>query len=257
MIVISLSVTQKLLKQWVFIKNETMPIHSMKYTKLAFLALLPLFFSCQSGGEKVVLFDGQSLEGWEGNPDFFRVEDGAIVAGRLLAAIPQNEFLCTEQEYADFELTLKAKLVGPGENGGVQFRSRRVENSSEMYGYQADIGYINAGWIQGFEHVADKAKGMEADARFPLWAALYDESRRRIPLAVAAPDKVMQHLKEGDWNALRVRAEGKRIRIWLNDELMTDYEEAEDVAQSGKIGLQVHSGPPLEVWYKDIFIEEL
>ena len=229
----------------------------MKYTSFTFLVLLTIFFSCQTGGEKVSLFDGQSLEGWEGNPDFFRVEDEAIVAGRLVAAIPQNEFLSTKKEYADFELQLKAKLVGPGENGGVQFRSRRVENSSEMYGYQADIGFINAGWIQGFENIAEKAEGMEADARFPLWAALYDESRRRIPLAVADPDQVMQNLNEGSWNELRVRAEGNRIRIWLNNELMTDYEEEEDVARSGKIGLQVHSGPPLEVWYKDIIIEEL
>jgi len=68
---------------------------------------------------------------------------------------------------------------------------------------------------------------------------------------------VMQNLNEGNWNELRVRAEGNRIRIWLNNELMTDYEEEEDVARSGKIGLQVHSGPPLEVWYKDIIIEEL
>jgi hypothetical protein len=229
----------------------------MKYLSLTFFALLSLFFSCQPEGEQLALFDGQSLEGWEGNPDFFRVEDGAIVAGRLLAAIPQNEFLCTEKEYTDFELQLEAKLVGPGENGGVQFRSRRVENSSEMYGYQADIGYINASWIKGFAHVAEKAEGMPDNARFPLWAALYDESRRRIPLAVAEPDQVMQNLNEGDWNVLRVRAEGKRIRIWLNDELMTEYVEEEDVAQTGKIGLQVHSGPPLEVWYKNIFITEL
>jgi len=222
-----------------------------------YFALLLIIMGCQSGQESVSLFDGKSLNGWEGSPDFFRVENGAIVAGRLVASIPQNEFLCTQKEYADFDLKLKAKLVGPGENGGVQFRSRRVENSSEMYGYQADIGFINAGWIKNFPQVADNAQGMEDSARFPLWGALYDESRRRIPLAVAGPDQVMQYLNEGEWNNLRVRAEGNRIRIWLNDALMTDYQEEEEVAQSGKIGLQVHSGPPLEVWYKEIFIEEI
>lgn len=229
----------------------------MRILTIAFFSLNSFFLSCQSGTEEIALFDGESLQGWEGNPDFFRVEDGAIVAGRLMAAIPQNEFLSTEKEYTDFDLRLKAKLVGPGENGGVQFRSRRVEDSSEMYGYQADIGFINAGWIKGFSDVAEKAEGMADEARFPLWGALYDESRRRIPLAVADPEKVANQLKEGEWNELRIRAEGERIRIWLNGELMTDYDENEEVAQRGKLGLQVHSGPPLEVWYKDIYIVEL
>lgn len=227
-----------------------------KLLSSSFLLFL-IFTGCQSGQAPVPLFDGQSLEGWEGSSDFFRVENGAIIAGRLVASIPQNEFLCTEKEYADFDLQLKAKLVGPGENGGVQFRSRRVDNSSEMYGYQADIGFINAGWVKQFPPVAEQAQNMEDQARFPLWGALYDESRRRVPLAIAEPEKVMQHLKVGEWNDLRVRAEGSQIRIWLNGTLMTEYQEEEEVAPSGKIGLQVHSGPPLEVWYKDIFIEEL
>lgn len=229
----------------------------MKYLLNTILFCSFLMHSCLFSSEEVALFDGESLDGWEGNPDFFRIEDGAIVAGRLVAAIPQNEFLSTKKNYTDFDLRLKARLVGPGENGGVQFRSSRVENSNEMYGYQADIGYINAGWIRGFKNVSDKAQGMEDHVRFPLWGALYDESRRRIPLAVAYPDRVMQNLNEGEWNEMRIRAEGNHIKIWLNGELMTDYQEDEDVAKSGKIGLQVHSGPPLEVWYKDIFIEEL
>ncbi len=229
----------------------------MKTAFRSYLALFLIVIACQSEQEPVSLFDGQSLEGWEGNADFFRVENGVLVAGRLVASIPQNEFLCTEKEYADFDLQLKAKLVGPGENGGVQFRSRRVENSSEMYGYQADIGFINAGWIKNFPQVADYAEGMGDRARFPLWGALYDESRRRVPLTVAPPDQVMQNLHVGEWNDLRVRAQGNRIRIWLNGALMTDYKEEEEVAQKGKIGLQVHSGPPLEVWYKDIFVEEI
>ena len=51
--------------------------------------------------EPVVLFDGQTFDGWEGNLDWFRIEDEAIVAGRFDARIPRNEFLCTNAEYAD------------------------------------------------------------------------------------------------------------------------------------------------------------
>ena len=50
------------------------------------------------------IFNGNSLLGWEGNAYWFRVEEKAIVAGRLTEKIPHNEFLCTVREYADFEL---------------------------------------------------------------------------------------------------------------------------------------------------------
>ena len=69
------------------------------------------------------LFDGKTLNGWEGDLKVFRVADGAIVAGTLEDKIPRNEFLCTTATYGDFELRLKFKLLGgDNANAGVQFR---------------------------------------------------------------------------------------------------------------------------------------
>ena len=51
-----------------------------------------------------LLFDGTTFNGWEGNMDFFRIENGSIVAGRLNKKIPNNEFLCTTSEYENFDL---------------------------------------------------------------------------------------------------------------------------------------------------------
>src|SRR5437879_2628827 len=72
------------------------------------------------------LFDGKSFKGWEGDLSIFRIEEGAIVGGTLKATIERNEFLCTTEEYGDFELRLKFKLLGdPARaNGGIQFRSQ-------------------------------------------------------------------------------------------------------------------------------------
>ncbi len=117
-------------------------------------ALLLSFIVCSlSGAEKkkdegfVSLFDGKTLNGWEGKKEFFRVEKGAIVAGFLNKKVPNNEFLVSKKEYADFELRFEAKLVGPGNNAGVQFRSQRIPNHHEMIGYQCDIG----GWSKGIK----------------------------------------------------------------------------------------------------------
>ncbi|GAB5405964.1 MAG: DUF1080 domain-containing protein [Aureliella sp.] len=183
------------------------------------------------------LFDGKTLDGWEGNNKYFRIEDEAIVAGTLKDKIPHNEFLCTKREYGNFELRLEAKLVGKGNNAGVQFRSKRVADSTEVSGYQADAG---AAWDR------------------PVWGALYDESRRRKMLAEGPKDKLTAWVKEGDWNELRILAVGDRIQIYLNGHRTIDYTEKEaDIPRRGIIGLQIHSGPPTEAWYRNIRIREI
>lgn len=183
------------------------------------------------------LFDGKTLEGWEGNTKYFRVEKNAIVAGSLMEAIPQNEFLCTTSEYGDFELQFEAKLVGEGNNAGVQFRSRRVPNDHEVSGYQCDAG-------AAFDR--------------PVWGALYDESRRNKMLAEAPREELLKWVKPDDWNELRVVAKGDRIQLFLNGHQTVDYREADsDIPRNGIIGLQIHSGPPTEAWYRNIRIKKL
>lgn len=179
------------------------------------------------------LFDGKSFKGWEGNLDWFRIEDGAIVAGTLERAIPRNEFLCTEKRYGDFELRLKFKLLGEGANAGVQFRTERIPNHHEVRGYQADMG---DGW----------------------WGSLYDESRRNKILAKADEKLIEKILKRDDWNEYRIRAVGPRIQLWINGEQTVDYTEPDDdIARTGIIAVQIHGGPPSEAWYKDIEIREI
>lgn len=198
-------------------------------------ALYVLLATAAIGAEEgfVSLFDGRTLDGWEGNLDSFHVQDGAIVAGTLKQRIPRNEFLCTKKEYGDFELRLKFKLVGKGANAGVQIRSRRIPNHHEVKGYQADLG---DGW----------------------WGSLYDESRRNKILAKADPAVVKEALRPDDWNDYTIRCQGKRIQLWINDRQTVDYTEADDgIEQVGLIGVQIHGGAPSEAWYKDLRLKPL
>jgi hypothetical protein len=183
------------------------------------------------------IFDGKTLQGWEGKKKFFRVQDGAIVAGFLNARIPNNEFLASEKEYGDFELRFEAKLLGQGNNAGVQFRSQRIPKTHEMIGYQCDIG----GWSKG-----------------TIWGFLYDESRRRKMLAEAPQEELKKHVQpKGEWNKLVVRAEGPRIQIWLNGYQTVDFTEKEkDIPLKGCLGLQVHGGPPAECHYRNLRIKK-
>ena len=181
----------------------------------------------------------------------FRVEDGAIVAGTMKEKIPNNEFLTHKKEFTDFELQLKAKLVGEGGNAGIQIRSRRATKAEiasqdkkthlpahEMYGYQVDMG-------KAWDNI--------------WWGKLYDESRRRKVLAGPEDEKKLEELvKFDDWNDYRIVAQGKRIQIFLNGTKTVDFtEEEDDIAVTGLIGLQIHGGPPSEASYKDIRIREI
>ena len=182
----------------------------------------------------VKIFDGKTLTGWEGNTDYFRVEDGAIVAGTLKAGIPNNEFLCTERTYGDFELRLQVKLQGQGNNAGVQFRSQRVPDDHEVSGYQCDVGVA---WDR------------------PVWGGLYDESRRNKMLAEGPADKLPGWVREGDWNELWIRAVDNKINLFVNGHPTIEYVEQDPkIARQGIIGLQIHSGPPTEAWYRNIRI---
>jgi hypothetical protein len=187
----------------------------------------------EAAGLLVLLFDGKTFAGWEGNLKTFRIEHGAVVGGSLRQGLPHNEFLCTTKPYGNFELRLKCRLVGSRANGGIQFRSRRIPNHHEVRGYQAD---------------------MAAGA----WGTIYDESRRNRVLAGPSVQQQRAIVRADDWNDYVIRCQGPHIQLWLNGHLTADYTEPDaSLSQRGIIGLQIHGGPPAEAWYKDIVLRLL
>lgn len=176
------------------------------------------------------LFNGTDLTGWEGNTDLWTVSSGSIV-GRS-SGLKQNEFLSTTETYGDFELSLEFRLEGGQGNSGIQFRSLRVPGSSAMEGYQADIGQ-------------------------QYWGCLYDEHRRKKILAQAPPE-LFQKLKKAGWNQYTIRAEGNRIRLTLNGVTTVNYTEKDaSLPATGLIALQLHSGPPMKIEFRNLKLTRL
>jgi hypothetical protein len=187
-------------------------------------------------GKSIVLFDGSSFAGWQGDTQHrWRIENQALVGGSLKETVPHNDFLCTTRPFKNFDLRLKVKLEGTGfVNGGIQLRSQRLkEPAFEMSGYQADMG-------EGY------------------WGSLYDESRRNRVLAHGHAAVLKCILRTSDWNDYVIRCENSRIRLWFNGVLTVDYtEDQRDIPLEGLIGLQIHGGGKAQASYKDISIEEL
>jgi hypothetical protein len=147
---------------------------------------------------------------------------------RLSAAtktgLKQNDFLKSDFVLDDFRLVFQVKLTPNTENSGVQFRSEPFEGH-EMRGPQADIG---AGW----------------------WGKLYEENGRG--LLWDKPGDAF--VKQNEWNTYEILAVGGKIRTALNGQLCTDLTD-DKVARRGVVGLQVHSGGPMEVRFKEFELE--
>ena len=210
----------------------------MLLTRLFSILCTAIFVTAVAAAAPTSLFDGRTLAGWEGDEKWWRVQDGALTGGSTTEKVPKNFFLATTRSFQNFELRLKLKLTGVPNTGminsGVQIRSLRVPEHTEMSGYQVDAG---DGW----------------------WGKLYDESRRNkviaVPADLAAVDAAV---RKNDWNDYRILAEGPRLRTWLNGVPALDYTETDPaIALDGKIALQIHSGGIALVQIKNVVIEEL
>ena len=170
-------------------------------------------------------FNGTDLAGWEGRDDVWKVENGEIV-GKSETGLAKNDFLKNKMKLGDFRLVFKVKRVPDGANSGVKCRSEPVPNSHEMKGYQADIGQ---GW----------------------WGKLYHESGRGL---LWDKDPPAGTVKKEDWNTYEILAVGHKIRTAVNGKTCVDFDDPQGELE-GVIAVQVHSGGPTEVRFKDFELE--
>ncbi len=178
------------------------------------------------------LFNGKNLEEWiVDTPGLWRVEGGMIIG--TSPGLKYNDFLRTKKHYRNFVLKVTFRMTDETgkANSGIQFRSKPMEGSHEVIGYQADMGQ-------------------------QYWGCLYDESRRKKVL-VKASEAALAGLKKGDWNEYTVTARGNRITLELNGVKSVEWVENEAVDDSGLIALQLHSGPPFRMEFKDLRIKVL
>jgi dienelactone hydrolase/prenyltransferase beta subunit len=176
------------------------------------------------------LFDGKTLDGWEGDTALWGAQHGAIV-GRS-PGLKHNDFLATRATFGDFALRTTFRMRGDDTaNSGIMLRAVRVP-PHEMSGYQADIG-------QNY------------------WGCLYDESRRNKVLVQASP-RAVESIRKGGWNSYEIRAMGDQVNLSLNGVPSVSYREADPaIAREGSIAVQLHAGTPLTVEFEDILIQRL
>ena len=208
------------------------------------------------------IFNGKDLTGWEGAPDLWSVEDGAIT-GKTSAEHPakENTFLVWKGgEPADFVLRCSF-LIKPGNekgfsNSGIQYRSRVVKPEYWVVsGYQADM---EAGKTYTGILYEEKARGILAQRGQKV---VIDENGKInvVGSTGRTAEQVEASVKHGEWNTYEIIAKGNHLIQKINGEVtvdVTDEQEAK-AAKSGIIALQIHAGPPMFVQIKDLRIKML
>ena len=100
--------------------------------------------------------------------------------------------------------------------------------------------------------------GYQADIGQNYWGCLYDESRRNKRPRPGVADAALKALRKGGWNQYVIGAMGADIRLALNGVTSVTYRETDpDIARDGRIAVQIHAGGPMEVQFKDIYIQPL
>lgn len=198
-----------------------------------------------AGLEWKAIFNGHSLDGWDGDPRLWSVEDGVLV-GQTDASgrkIKQNSFLIWDGgEAANFELEFDARITTPN-NSGVQYRSRKLdEDGWRVVGYQFDL-----------------------HPRQQYCAMLFEEGGRGIVaergqhVRLGETKEVVGELEIievdlAEWQSFRLVVKGHRYEHYVNGVLQTIVEDADEKkrAASGLIALQLHQGPAMRVEFKNI-----
>ncbi len=204
----------------------------------------------ESGFESI--FDGKTLDGWQGGSRYWRVADG-LMTGEITpeTVIKSNTFIIWQGSMPeDFELKVDYRITPEG-NGGINYRSVVIPdkvtpaNRFAMRGYQCDIDGQN------------RYTGNNYEEKGRLFLATRGEVthvtgvRKPVILSRLGDNTALGAKLEAGWNSVHLIVRGKVMIHNINGQIMSMVIDDDPARQKkGQIGVQVHVGPPMRVDYR-------
>ncbi len=179
----------------------------------------------QAPKEVTPLFNGKDLTGWEpflednGDPEkVWTVKDGVLRCEGKPAG-----YIRTRDAYKDYVLIVEYRWPEDGGNSGVLVHTTG-EDVVWPKSIESQLAADNAGdfWMIGGNEIAEHV----------------DKSSRRVPNKTDDSEKPL-----GEWNTMRIVADGDTITVFVNDEEVNKATQA--TATGGDICLQ-SEGTPIE-----------
>jgi len=243
------------------------------------LLIIILSIGCKvsnSSQEKdfVNIFDGRTLNGWEGDSKYWRVENGNLV-GEITpqTLLKTNSFIVwKEEEPANFELKGEFNITEKG-NSGINYRSEKLSDVPHaLKGYQADIDGANRYTGQNYEERGRTTLAYRGQITTinPQSGNLTPEEIRakvknnawldlKVTGSLGNSDSLKTKIKTQDWNSFHLIVRGNRLQHYINDILMSDVTDNDlmNGKSNGIIGVQVHVGPPMKVQYRKLRLKKI
>ena len=212
----------------------------------------------------VSLFDGKTLTGWDGLPNHWKVQDGAITGyTEKENPLKGNTFLVwTNGSVANFELRAKYRIIPVNDvgfgNSGIQYRSKVVDAGGFVVGgYQADF---EAGTTYSGILYEERGRGILAERGQRTRITEVNGQTKITKVGDLSPSAELQaNIKANDWNDYVIVADGNHLNHFINGRMTIDVvdDQPSKAARSGVLALQIHAGPPMLVQFKDIRIKKL
>jgi Domain of Unknown Function (DUF1080) len=201
------------------------------------------------------IFDGHSLSGWDGDPKFWRVEDGSIVGQTTTEKQPkQNTFLIWRGgKPGNFEFKLRFRLTGF--NSGIQYRSVELPDIKwAMKGYQADMDGAEKYTGQIYEE-----RGRGFLALRGQFTSIPNGQKPGLIGSLGSGEELKNLIKSGDWNDLDIIARGNTLIQMINGRVMSMLidDDTANRKMEGLLGIQVHRGPAMKIEVRDIRLKTL
>jgi hypothetical protein len=250
-------------------KNKTKTTISLLLMSLLVITLPAIVSGQKKKDGFVPIFDGKTLKGWEGDANYWRVENGSLV-GEITAdkLLKTNTFIIWRGgETKNFELKLEYRISKEG-NSGINYRSEQIkEVPFALKGYQADIDGMNRYTGQNYEergrttlaYRGQKTKingtgdnsAVKDNVKNNAWTKVDVEKSMN-------KDSLQNFIKSEDWNEVHLVVKGNRLIHYVNGVLMSDVTDNDPVNRKmkGLLGVQVHVGPPMKVEYRNIRIKQ-
>ena len=162
----------------------------------------------------VQLFNGENLDGWVGNKQSYRVENGNILVDPSGGGSGGN--LLTEGEYSDFIFRFEFQLT-PGANNGLGIHVP----------LQGDVAYVGKE-LQILDNTAEKYANLQP---YQYHGSVYGiiPARRGFLKPV------------GEWNIQEVTVNGSKIKIVLNGSTIVDA-DLQEATKNGTMDKKEHPG---------------
>lgn len=212
--------------------------------------------------EFVPIFDGKTLNGWDGDPIYWRTENGCLV-GEITpqTIIKRNTFIIWRGGTPkDFELKAEYRISAQG-NSGINYRSWQLTDAKwSLAGYQADIDGAQKN-RPPLRHTGQnyEERGRTFLARRGEMVRIGPDSKPIVVGSLGDSDALKTFIREEDWNEYHLIVRGNILTHILNGHVMSIVVD-DDVAHrksEGLIGVQVHVGPPMKVEYRNIRLKQL